>query len=49
MTIHTYRIIFMFKGQQFIEVAQGYAPHDAIRILSQRYPGATSFRWETIS
>ena len=48
MSIKTYRIIFMVKVQQYIEVVQGYAPHDAIRILTQRYPGATSFRWEEV-
>jgi hypothetical protein len=48
MSIKTYRISFIVGGKTFWEVVQAYAPHDAIQLLKQRYPGATSFSWQQV-
>jgi hypothetical protein len=48
-TNKTFRISFIWHARSLYEIVQAYAVHEAIMLVQQRYPGATSFTWQEIA
>jgi hypothetical protein len=44
-----YRISFVWQGRSLYENVMAYSFAEAINIVQQRYPGATSFGWQELS